>query len=155
MALQSLSSAQTSTLFSTTTTAPGLTPGSNGVGATYYLNGAGGWTIPASTGAPVRRPLNAQTGTTYAPVVADENTMVTLSNAAAITVTLPSNATQAFPIGAEVDFLWLGVGQPTFVAGSGATVNATPGLKLRGRYSAATAKKIATDGWIVLGDLAT
>ena len=103
----------------------------------------------------MRRPLNAQTGTTYAPVVADENTMVTLSNAAAITVTLPSNATQVIPIAAEIDFLWLGVGQPTFVAGSGATVNGTPGLKLRGRYSAATAKKISTDGWVVLGDLAT
>ena len=35
-------------------------------------------------------PLNAQTGTTYTPVVADENLMVTLSNASAITVTLPA-----------------------------------------------------------------
>jgi hypothetical protein len=103
---------------------------------------------------PVRRPLNAQTGTTYAPVLADENQMVTLSNAAAITVTLPSNATQAFPIGAEVDFLWLGAGQPTFLAGSGATVVATPGVKLRAQYSAATAKKISTNGWAVIGDLA-
>jgi hypothetical protein len=102
---------------------------------------------------PIRRTVNAQTGTTYAPVVADENTMVTLSNAAAITVTLPSNATAAFPVGAEVDFLWYGVGQPTFAAGSGATVNATPGLKLRARYSAATAKVIAASTWIVIGDV--
>ena len=103
--------------------------------------------------APIRRTLNAQTGTTYTPVVADENTMVTLSNAAAITVTLPSNATQPIPIGAETDYLWLGVGQPSFAAGSGATVNATPGLKLRARYSAATAKKIATNDWVIIGDL--
>ena len=103
--------------------------------------------------APIRRTLNAQTGTTYAPILGDENTMVTLSNAAAITVTLPQDSTTAFPTGAEVDFLWLGVGQPSFVAGSGATVNATPGLKLRARYSAATAKKISTNGWVVIGDL--
>jgi hypothetical protein len=103
---------------------------------------------------PVRRPLNAQTGTTYTPVVADENTMVTLSNAAAITVSLPQNSAAAFPIGAEVDFLWLGVGQPTFAAGTGATVNGTPGLKLRAQYSAATAKKISTNGWVIIGDLA-
>jgi hypothetical protein len=103
--------------------------------------------------APVRRTLNAQTGTTYTPVVGDENLMVTLSNAAAITVTLPQNSTAAFPVGAEVDFLWLGVGQPTFAAGSGATVNATPGLKLRAQYSAATAKKVATNDWVILGDL--
>jgi hypothetical protein len=105
--------------------------------------------------APIRRTLNAQTGTTYTPVVADENTMVTLSNAAAITVTLPQNSTAAFPVGAEVDFLWLGVGQPTFAAGSGATVNGTPGLKLRARYSAATLKKVATNDWLALGDLAS
>jgi len=103
---------------------------------------------------PTRRTLNAQTGTTYTPVVADENLMVTLSNAAAITVTLPQNSVQAFPVGAEVDFLWLGVGQPTFAAGTGATVVSTPGLKLRARYSAATAKKIGTDAWLIIGDLA-
>jgi hypothetical protein len=102
---------------------------------------------------PFRHTLNAQTGTTYAPVIGDENKMVTLSNAGAITVSLPQNAAAAFPIGAEVDFLWLGVGQPTFAAGVGATVNATPGLKLRARYSAATAKKISTNGWVVIGDL--
>ncbi len=104
---------------------------------------------------PVRRTVKADSTTAYAPVVGDENQMVTLSNAAAITVTLPSNATQAFPVGAEVDFLWLGVGQPTFAAGSGATVQATPGPKLRAQYSAATAKKISTNGWVVIGDLST
>ena len=79
--------------------------------------------------------------------------MVTLSNAAAITVTLPQNSAAAFPVGAEVDFLWFGVGQPTFAAGTGATVNGTPGLKLRARYSAATAKKVATNDWVIIGDL--
>jgi hypothetical protein len=103
--------------------------------------------------APIRRTLNAQTGTTYTPVIGDENLMVTLSNASAITVTLPQNSAAAFPVGAEVDFLWLGVGQPTFAAGTGATVNGTPGLKLRAQYSAATAKKISTNGWVIIGDL--
>jgi hypothetical protein len=97
--------------------------------------------------------VKADTTTAYAPILTDENQMVTLSNAAAITVTLPQNSAVAFPIGAEVDFLWLGVGQPTFAAGSGATANATPGLKMRAQYSAATAKKISTNGWIILGDL--
>ena len=108
----------------------------------------------AGSFAPVRRLLNAQTGTTYTPVVGDENLMVTLSNAAAITVTLPQNSAAAFPVGAEVDFLWLGVGQPTFAAGTGATIAGTPGVKLRAQYSAATAKKISTNGWVVIGDLA-
>lgn len=110
--------------------------------------------LSAPSFAPIRRTLDAQTGTTYTPTLADENRMVTLSNAAAITVTLPQNSAVAFPIGAEVDFLWLGVGQPSFVAGTGATVVATPGLKLRAQYSAATAKKISTNGWVLIGDLA-
>lgn len=103
--------------------------------------------------APVRRTIKADTTTAYAPVLTDENQMVTLSNAASITVTVPSDSV-AFPIGAEVDFLWLGAGQPTFVAGGGATLNGTPGLKLRARYSAGTIKKIAANTWVLLGDLA-
>jgi hypothetical protein len=108
---------------------------------------------PGTDIASVRRGIVVDSATTFAPLTSHENKMVTLSNAAAITVTLPSNATIGFPIGAEVDFLWLGVGQPTFVAGSGATVNGTPGLKLRARYSAATAKKVNTNDWVVIGDL--
>ena len=104
--------------------------------------------------APARRPVLNNVNTAVTPTASDENTMYTLSNAAAITVTLPSNSTESIPIGAEFDYLWLGVGQPSFAAGAGATVNGTPGLKLRARYSAATAKKVATNDWVVIGDLA-
>jgi hypothetical protein len=99
-------------------------------------------------------PINAQTGTTYTPVAGDKGKIITLSNAAAITVTLPSNATAAIAIGGQITFVWLGVGQPTFVAGSGATVNSDPGLKIAARYTGATAIKISTDGWLLLGRLA-
>ena len=107
-------------------------------------------TVPTSV---LRRTVNAQTGTTFTPAAVDENTMVTLFNASPITVTLPSNSTASIATGTEVDFLWYGVGQPTFAAGSGATANATPGLKLRARYSAATAKKVGTNDWVIIGDL--
>ena len=46
VALQSLSTAQTNTLFSTTTTAAGLTPGSAGATANY-LRGDGVWSAPS------------------------------------------------------------------------------------------------------------
>ncbi len=93
------------------------------------------------------------TSNAVAPVLADENCLCTLSNAAAITITMPSDATAPFQINAEVSYLWLGVGQPTFLAGPAAVVNATPGLKMRARYSAATAKKIAANTWVIIGDL--
>ena len=106
--------------------------------------------------APVRRLINNQTGTTFdASGSANENSMVTLSNAAPITVTLPSNTGWPFPIGVEIDFLWLGVGQPSFVAGSGATVTVPTGLSpsIRAEGGAVTAKKVATNDWELRGDL--
>jgi hypothetical protein len=147
-----LSAARTLTISDFSTSNRGTVPASGG-GGDRYLRADGIWAVLTPT--IVRGVVTANTGTAYSPVLADENVMITLSNAATITVTLPSDATQAFPVGAEVDFLWLGVGQPSFVAGSGATVNATPGLKMRARYSAATAKKIAVNTWVVLGDLST
>jgi hypothetical protein len=111
---------------------------------------AGQW---VDVGTTTSTPLKADTTTAYAPITSDEGWMVTLSNAGGITVTLPSDATQPFAVSAEVSFLWLGVGQPTFVAGAGATVNGTPGLKMRAQYSGATAKKVAANTWVVIGDL--
>jgi hypothetical protein len=100
------------------------------------------------------RTVKADTTAAYVPVFSDENQMITLSNAGPIIVTLPSDGTTTFNVGAEIDFLWFGVGQPTFVAGSGAAVEATPTLKMRARYSAATAKKVAANTWVVIGDMA-
>lgn len=100
-----------------------------------------------------RRPIKGITTATYTPIITDENTMITLSNASPITVTLPRNADVAFVVGAEIDFLWLGAGQPTFVAGAGAFVNGTPSLKMRAQFSGVTAKKINTNSWVLLGDL--
>lgn len=106
--------------------------------------------FPTST-----RLTNAQTGTTYTPVLSDKDKLIELSNAASITVTIPPNSTTPFPIGTQIDWLWTGVGQPTFVGNvsPAVTVNATPGLKLRAQWSAATLVKRATDTWVLIGDL--
>lgn len=57
------------------------------------------------------------------------------------------------PIGSQVTVIQQGTGQVTFGGAGGAIVNGTPGLKLRARYSSATCMKIATNTWIVSGDL--
>jgi len=98
--------------------------------------------------------VNAQVGTTYSPVLSDQGALVTLNNAAAITVTLPNNTTRAFPVGTQIDFMVIGAGMVTFVAEASATVNGTPSLVSRARYSGFTAVKIATNTWVVLGDFA-
>ena len=105
--------------------------------------------------------LNAQTGTTYTFVLADQpNTLVTASNAAAQTYSIPTNASVAFPIGCQINIIQIGAGQVTISAAtpgttivlSTATTAASP--KLRSQYSAATCIKVGTDLWYVVGDIA-
>jgi hypothetical protein len=97
--------------------------------------------------------LNAQTGTTYTPVLADNGKLVTLSNASAITLTVPTNASVAYATGAQINIQAIGAGQVTVAGDTGVTVNGT-GTKLRTQWSAATLVKVATDTWTLIGDLA-
>jgi hypothetical protein len=104
--------------------------------------------------------INTQTGTTYTPVLTDNGDIVTLNNASAISVTIPTNASVAFPIGAQITFAWItGAGQPTISAvTSGTTTILSTGAtstapKLRAVNATATAVKLATDSWIVMGDI--
>ena len=97
--------------------------------------------------------LNAQTGTTYTLVLTDNGRLVTLNNAAAITVTVPLNSSVAFATGAIINLQQIGAGQVTVVGDSGVTINGT-GTALRAQWSAASLIKTATDTWTVIGDLA-
>lgn len=98
--------------------------------------------------------INAQTGTTYTPVLTDAGKLITLNNAGAITLTVPPSASVGYANGTSIDMVQIGAGQVTVVGGSGVTVNATPGLKFRAQYSAATLIEITSDNWILVGDLA-
>jgi hypothetical protein len=104
--------------------------------------------------------INAQTGTTYTPVLADNGKLVTLNNASAITVSIPTNASVEYAVGAEIRFAWItGAGQPTIqAASSGTTTILSTGAtstapRLRVTNSSCSAVKIATDIWLVTGDI--
>jgi hypothetical protein len=73
--------------------------------------------------------------------------------AGANNLTVPLNSTVAFAVGTQINVLQTGAGQTTFVPTGGVTINATPGLKLRAQWSAATLIKRATDTWALVGDL--
>ncbi len=96
--------------------------------------------------------LNAQTGTTYTPVLADNGKLVTLSNASPITLTVPTNASVAYAVGAQINIQAIDAGQVTVAGDTGVTVNGT-GTKLRVQWSAATLVKVATDTWTLIGDI--
>lgn len=101
---------------------------------------------------------NAQTGTTYTTVLGDSvNTLITLSNASAIAVTIPTNASVPYPVGTVLNFAQTGAGQVTISGTSGVTVtsNATTAAspKLRVQYSGCSAIQTSTNNWLVIGDL--
>jgi hypothetical protein len=97
--------------------------------------------------------LNAQTGTTYTLSLTDAQKLVTLNNASAISLTVPTNATAAFTIGDQVNLLQLGAGQVT-VSGAGVTFRSEGSkLKLKAQYAIATLIKVGTDEWVVVGNL--
>lgn len=98
--------------------------------------------------------INAQTGTTYTAVLTDDGKLVTCDNGSAITFTIPTNASVAFGIGTQINIMQLGAGQVT-IAGAGVTFRSNGSkLKTNGQYAVATCCKIATDTWVVVGNLA-
>lgn len=104
-------------------------------------------------GVATKSTINTQTGTTYTLVLADAGKLVTLSNASGITLTVPTNSSVAFATGTRIDLAQLGAGQVT-IAGAGVTFNSKgSALKITGQYSAATLIKIATDTWVLVGDI--
>ena len=74
--------------------------------------------------------INAKTGTTYTLVAGDAGKLVTCTNAAAITVTVPA---ATFTAGQRVDVAVLGTGMVTVVGGSGMTVEPEVGQTLVSR----------------------
>jgi len=104
--------------------------------------------------------LNANTSTTYTFVLTDNGKLVTSNNASAQTLSIPTNASVAFPVGSQINVAWItGAGQPTInavtpgtttILSTGATSTAP---KLRVVNSVATCIKIATDTWLVTGDI--
>jgi len=115
-------------------------------------------TSPTINDAKQNLTLNAQTGTTYTFVLADNGKLVTLSNASAITATVPLNSSVAYATGAIINIQQIGAGQVTIQGASGVTITSTGATattpKTRAQYSAASIVKTGTDSWTVIGDIA-
>jgi hypothetical protein len=112
-------------------------------------------TSPIITTPTQRLTLNAQTGTTYTLVAADASyKLVTCSNAAAITVTVPPSI---FTAGDVINLQQIGAGQVTFAQGAGVTITSTGATSsapnLRAQESACSIICTASNTFTVIGDL--
>jgi len=119
-----------------------------------YLSTDGTTTSWAAAVATLNVTFNAQTGTTYSLVSGDVNKLVTLSNAGAITLTVPNGV---FTTGQQINIQQIGVGQVTVVS-DGTTVLTSTGATstapaLRSRYSAATIICTSSNNFTVIGDI--
>lgn len=127
-------------------------------GATVYLS----WEYTGSAynlyGEPLPPPrvqTNSQSAS-YTLVLADEGKVVEVSNASANNLTVPLNATAAFPVGAQIVVRQGGAGQTTVVATGGVTINSRgSAMKLAGQYASAVLTKKGTDSWNLDGDITT
>lgn len=91
----------------------------------------------------------------YTLVLADAGKTITLTKATAVTLTVPANASVAFPVGTVVNLAQLGAGQVT-VAVTSDTLRSSGGkTKLTGQYSSASLVKIASTEWLLVGDITT
>jgi hypothetical protein len=98
--------------------------------------------------------FNAQTGTTYTLVAGDLNKLVTLSNAAPITLTVPNGI---FTTGQQINIQQIGVGQVSIASDGTSVLTSTGAVStaplLRARYSAATIICTSSNNFTVIGDL--
>ena len=101
--------------------------------------------------------LNSVGTTTYTLIAADVNAvssvLINASNASAITITLPPNATVALPILVPIYVMQGGAGQITIAPGAGVVINSASTLKTRAQYSLIGMMKLSINTWVLWGDM--
>lgn len=87
--------------------------------------------------------------------ISDAGKYISFTNAGATTLTVPLNATVAFPIGGQVTFEQAGAGTVTVDPAMGVTVNAVgAATDTSGQYAVAGLIKVDTDTWTLFGSIA-
>lgn len=76
--------------------------------------------------------------------------LIVANSSSDMTITVSTSAT--FNDGDRIDLLRAGTGEVT-IAGSGITINGTPGYRLRAQWSSATLIRLNSTTWVAVGDL--
>lgn len=113
------------------------------------INGAGSVTLETT-----KTELNDQTGVAYTLVLGDRGKTITLTNAAAIALTVPPNASVAFPVGTVISLYQGGAGTVTVTPGAAVTIRSLDSnLKISGQYGMVALTKLLSDTWCCAGSL--
>jgi len=98
-------------------------------------------------------PIVAKTASYALSTLTERDSLIEVDSTDPVTITIPLDATVNYPVGTSLDILGVNTGLITIAGDTGVVVNATPGLKLRARWSSATLFKRAANSWVVYGDL--
>lgn len=116
----------------------------------------GGPAGPPSQGVSRQLPIvmHTQAGAAYTLTKNDAGAVVQTTSAAAVTVTVPTDAAVPFPIGTIIELRQYGAGLLTVAPAAGVTIRSRGGaLKSAGQYAAAKLIKRAGNEWWLSGDV--
>lgn len=108
-----------------------------------------------AAGLQVQAVPSTQSGTTYTAVLGDAGGYIQFTNASAVAFTIPPNSSVAFPIGTTITFEQNGAGVVTLTTAGTTVFNSRGALVATGgQYAVVQIKKVATNTWTVIGDVA-
>jgi len=135
-------------------TVPGPTGPTGAVGATGATGATGSAGPTGAQGLWNTAQVIETKSDTYTLVLADAGKLIRCTKATSMSIIVPLNSAAAYSVGQRVDIMQYGAGQVTISGDTGVTLRATPTNKLRATYSTASIIKIATDEWVLAGDVA-
>ncbi|WP_347269849.1 phage head spike fiber domain-containing protein [Rhizorhabdus histidinilytica] len=98
--------------------------------------------------------IKSISGTIYSLAEADQSLLLMADQAGALSLAILPEIVLSWPVGGWFRVAGLGAGEVRLAAGSGVTIVATPGYKLRAQGSVATVMKVAANKWLAFDDLA-
>jgi len=83
-----------------------------------------------------------------------EGTFIYSNLGTAVTVNIRDNATEAFPVGTEIDIIQAGAGEVTLTPASGVELNGdSVNIAITAQWGGVTLKQITVNGWIAVGKI--
>lgn len=107
-----------------------------------------------STYSPIVRSLNGKTSA-YTFSLTDSGNVVMANSSSAITFTIPTDASVAFPIGTQIDLINTNSGKLTISPSSGVTLASPLSLFSMTQSTSATLIKYGTNSWLLNGGLSS
>ena len=102
-----------------------------------------------------RRAIITEATTTKTLALIDSGDFIVTTSASPTTITIPTNASVAFTVGTEIDFIQKGAGELTISGDTGVTLNGVSAgsTAITAQWGGATIKKIDINEWIIVGKI--